>query len=96
LLSWRPIPCWLIWGFIRHTIILGSTAKQVAELVFAEVYKHHGLPRIIVSNRDPLFMSHFWQELHKLIGTKLNMSSTFHSESDGAMEHANKMIGQML
>ena len=72
------------------------TAKQVAELVFSEVYKHHGLPCTIVSDRDPLFTSHFWQELHKLIGTKLRMSSAFHPETDGATERANKTLGQML
>lgn len=72
------------------------TAKQVAELVFSEVYKHHGLPRTIVSDRDPLFTSHFWQELHILIGTKLRMSSAFHPETDGATERANKTLGQML
>ena len=72
------------------------TAKQVAELVFAEVYKLHGLPRVIVSDRDPLFTSHFWEELHKLIGTRLRMSSAFHPQSDGATERANKTLGQML
>lgn len=35
------------------------TAKQVAELVFSEVYKHHGLPRAIVSDRDSYFTSTF-------------------------------------
>lgn len=72
------------------------TAKRVAELVFAEVYKLHGLPRYIVSDRDPLFTSHFWEELHKLIGTRLRMSSAFHPQSDGATERANKTLGQML
>ncbi|CAA7268534.1 unnamed protein product [Cyclocybe aegerita] len=72
------------------------TAKDIAELIFSEVYKHHGLPRSIVSDRDTLFTSHFWEELHKLIGTKLNMSSAYHPESDGATERANKTVTQMI
>ncbi len=68
----------------------------MAELVFAEVYKHHGLPKAIVSNRDTLFTSTFWNHLHKLIGTKLKMLSTYHPETDGMTERANQTIGQML
>jgi hypothetical protein len=72
------------------------TARQVAELIFAEVYKHHGLPHSIVSDRDVLFTSLFWQHLHELIGTRLNMSSAYHPESDGSTERANRTITQML
>jgi hypothetical protein len=72
------------------------SAKEVAELVFSEVYKLHGLPKSIVSDRDVLFTSTFWDELHKLIGTRLQMSSAYHPESDGATERANCMITQML
>ncbi len=49
--------------------------KEVAELIFEEVYKLHGLPKGIVSDRDMLFTSIFWSHLHKLIGSKLKMSS---------------------
>ncbi len=55
-------------------------AKDVAELVFEEVYKLHGLPKGIVSDRDSLFTSLFWTHLHRLIGTKLKMSSAYHPE----------------
>jgi hypothetical protein len=50
-------------------------AKQIAELIFENVYSKHGLPRAIVSDRDSLFTSIFWEQLHKLIGTELRMSS---------------------
>ena len=45
------------------------SAKEVAELVFSEIYKLHGLPKSIVSDWDVLFTSTFWDELHRLIGT---------------------------
>lgn len=71
-------------------------AKEVAELVFAEVYKYHGLPKKIVSNRDTLFTSIFWSHLHALIGTKLKMSSAYHPETDGLTERSNRTVSAML
>ena len=72
------------------------TAKDVAELMFTEVYKHHGLPRAIISDRDVLFTSLFWTNLNKLIGIKQKMLSAYHPETDGSTERANRTVGQML
>lgn len=72
------------------------TAKEVAELMFESVYKLHGLPRRIVSDRDVLFTSTFWQRLNELIGPELKMSSAYHPETDGATERANRTLVQML
>jgi hypothetical protein len=66
------------------------------ELVFTEVYKHHGLPKAIVSDRDVLFTSVFWARLNKLLGVKLKMSSAYHPQTDGATERANRTVVQML
>ncbi len=71
-------------------------AKEVAELVFSEVYKYHGLPKKIVSDRDTLFTSIFWSHLHALIGTKLKMSSAYHPKTDGLTEQSNRTVGAML
>ena len=71
-------------------------ARDVAELVFFEVYKHHGLPRKIVSDRDTLFTSTFWTHLKRLIGIEQHLSSAYHPQTDGATERANCTIGQML
>ena len=68
---------------------INYNATQLAELVFEHIYKIHGLPRNIISDRDILFTSTFWSRLHKLIGTKLRMSSMYHPQSDGSTEHAN-------
>ena len=61
-------------------------AMDIAELMFSEVYKHHGLPHSIVSDRDVLFTSVFWTHLNKLIGVELHMSSAYHPESDSSAE----------
>jgi hypothetical protein len=71
-------------------------ASQIAELVFEQIYKFHGLPQNIVSDRDVLFTSTFWSRLHRLIGTKLRMSSAYHPQTDGSTERANRTITQML
>jgi hypothetical protein len=61
-------------------------ARKNAELVFAEVYKLHGLPKSIVSDRDVLFTSAFWTHLNRLIGMNQSMLSAYHPQSDGATE----------
>ena len=71
-------------------------ASQIAELVFEQIYKIHGLPRNIISDRDVLFTSTFWSRLHRLIGTKLRMSSAYHPQTDGSTERANRTVTQML
>jgi hypothetical protein len=71
-------------------------AQDIAELMFENVYKHHGLPKTIVSDRDVLFTSTFWNHLNVLIGIKLKMSSAYHPQTDGATERANRTVTQML
>ena len=71
-------------------------AKEMAEVIFSEIYRLHGLPKTIVSDRDSLFTSTFWTHLHKLIGVELKMSSAYHPQTDGATERANRTVTQML
>ncbi|WVZ13293.1 hypothetical protein V8G54_017823 [Vigna mungo] len=59
---------------------------QVATIFFEVVGKLHGMPKSIVSDRDPLFLSKFWQELFKASGTQLRMSSAYYPDSDEQSE----------
>ena len=72
------------------------TAYTVAALFMNIVDKIHGLPRSMISDRDPLFLSRFWQELFHLSGTHLRMSSSYHPQSDGQTEALNRAIEQYL
>ena len=72
------------------------TAKEVAWLFLKEVVRLHTVPKSIVSDCDTKLTSTFWCELHRLMGTKLLMSTVFHPQMDGATEQANHSIGQIL
>lgn len=65
------------------------TVAKVAQTYLDNVYKLYGLPKAIISNRDPVFTSHFWKELFRIIGTELNMSIPYHPETDGQIECVN-------
>ncbi|KAJ3002426.1 hypothetical protein NUW54_g5855 [Trametes sanguinea] len=71
-------------------------AAEMAEVVFDHVYKLHGLPERIISDRDTLFTSTFWQKLHALLGTELRLSLSYHPQTDGLTERANRTMTQML
>lgn len=72
------------------------TAHMVATLFIDIMVKIHGIPKSLVSNRDPLFISGFWQELFRLSGTRLRMSSAYHPQNDGQTEVMNRIIEQYL
>ena len=71
-------------------------AREIAEIVFENVYKLYGLLNYIVSNQDLLFTSTFWKRLHNLISIKLKLLSAYHLQTDGSTKRMNRTITQML
>jgi hypothetical protein len=72
------------------------TTSTVAQLFMDQVFKLHGIPHSIVSDRDPTFTSNFWQELLKLQGTQLHLNTTYHPQIDGQTEVVNKCLETYL
>jgi hypothetical protein len=62
-------------------IAIDFSAAQVTYLFFKEVFRLHGLPKTIVSDRDSRFMGTFWQELFRLVGTTLTPSTSYHPQT---------------
>jgi hypothetical protein len=56
------------------------------------VQKLHGVPKIIVSDRDPIFTRNFWNELFSCLGTQLAQNLSYHPQSDGKTEILNKCL----
>jgi Integrase zinc binding domain len=93
-----------LWVVICHLTLMvhlvpvrtTTTASELAWLYIREIVRLHGLAESIVSDRDSKFTSKFWHETHKLLGTKLLMSTLFHPQTDGVSEHAICSIAQIL
>jgi len=74
------------------SIATDYNAPPVANLFFQEVFRLHGLPKTIVSDRDSRLMSTFWQELFRLVGMALKPSTNYHPQTDGQTKIVNKWI----
>ena len=69
-----------------------GTARAFNERVLSQM----GWPRVVVSDRDPKFMSAFWQRLMQLMRTHLNTSTAYHPQTDGQAERMNRLVGEVL
>lgn len=76
--------------------VTALNTEGLARLFVREVWRLHGLPQEIISDRDPRFTGHFTREVCRLIGTKQSMSTAFHPQSDGQTERVNRILEDML
>jgi hypothetical protein len=72
------------------------TAEGVAKLTCNYVIQYHGVPRKIISDRDPQYASEYMRELYKLLGIQANISTAYRPQTDGQTERANQEIEQYL
>jgi hypothetical protein len=72
------------------------TASMLAQIFMDQVFKLHGMPHSIVFYHKPTFTRNFWQELFKIQGTELHLSTTYHPQIDGQMKVVNKCLETYL
>lgn len=79
-------------------IPLTKTAKaiDIAQIFQDHLFSKHGVPEVIVSDRDPKFTSHFWASLTELLDIKLNLSTANHPQTDGQSENMIRTLSNML
>jgi transposase InsO family protein len=95
--------CQTIWvvvdRFTRMAHFVGlkeKTAAAVARQFVNHIWKPHGLPDDIVSDRDTAFTSKFWKEVMNFLGIKQRMSTAFHPQTDGQTERVNQVLEAYL
>ena len=81
-----------------HFLAIKTTdsAKDYAKLYINEIVRLHGIPFSIISNRGPQFTSHFWKSFQKGLGTQVNLSTTFHPQTDGQAERTIQTLDDLL
>jgi hypothetical protein len=81
-----------------HFIPVKSTCKaiDIANIFMKEIFRLHGMPKEIVSDRDTKFTSNFWKSLMVGLETKLLFSTAYHPQTDGQTERVNQILEDML
>lgn len=59
-----------------------------------QIIRIHGPPRSIIIDRDPRFLHSLWEDINRLLGSSLTMSTAYHPQMDGQFEALNKCVDQ--
>ncbi|GKD29373.1 putative reverse transcriptase domain-containing protein [Tanacetum coccineum] len=73
-----------------------NSMENITRQYLKEVVTRHGVPILIISDRDGRFTSQFWKSLQKALGTQLDMSTTYHPQTDGQSERTIQTLEGML
>ncbi|MCO5571715.1 hypothetical protein L7F22_025462 [Adiantum nelumboides] len=81
-----------------HFILVRKKIKSehMVKIFMQNIFKYHGMPQSIVSDRDPRMTSLFWKALFENMGTTLKFSSSFHPQTDGQSEEVNSTVLDLL
>ena len=83
---------------MAHLIPTRSTASaaDTARLFFVNIFRLHGLPSEIITDRDSKFTSDFWRQLFQILQTSLRFSTAYHQQTDGQTERVIRVINQLI
>ncbi|GKB38127.1 putative reverse transcriptase domain-containing protein [Tanacetum coccineum] len=70
--------------------------NRLVRLHLNEIIASHGVPILIISDRDSRFTSRFWQSIQEALGTRLDMSTAYHPQTDGQSDHTTHTLEDML
>ena len=81
-----------------HFTPVNSThnTNAIAKIFMKDIFRLHGLPKAIVSGRDPKFTSKFWKCLFAYLDTNLNFNNSYHPQTDGKIERVNQVLEDIL
>ena len=81
-----------------HFIPVKTTHKagNNVDIFMKEIFFLHGIPKVIIFDRDPKFTEIFWKSLFKGLDTKFNFSTAYHPKMDGQIERVNQVLEDML
>ena len=71
-------------------------AAETARLFKEHIFRHYGLPEVIIADRDPRWNSQFWRAVFQSLGTHTRLSTAYHPLTDGQTERANRTLEEML
>ena len=87
-------------GCSRATVFVSCTTnitrEGITQIYMYHVYKWFGLPKKVISDRDPRFTSHFGKAMTRRLGIEQNLSTVFHPQTDGLSERKNQWVEQYL
>ena len=77
-----------------HFIPVKTThiANNIVGIFMNEIFRLHGIPKVIISDRDPKFRCNFWKTLFEGIDTKINFSTAYDMQTDGKIERVNQVL----
>ena len=81
-----------------HFIPVKTTYKvaKIADIFLKQIFRLHGISKVIILDRDPKFTGNFWKSLFKGLNTTLNFSASFHPQTDGQTERVNQVLEDLL
>ena len=83
---------------LAHFILVKTTYKatNIADIFLKKIFQLHGIPKVIISDRDLKFTGNFWRSLFKGLNTTLKFSTLFHPQIDGQTERVNQVLQDLL
>ncbi|GJS68398.1 putative reverse transcriptase domain-containing protein [Tanacetum coccineum] len=90
------IPVWKLENITMDFITKLPKMTSGQDTIWKEVVSRHGVPVLIISDRDSKFTSHFWKSLNEALGTQLDISTAYHPQTDGQSERTIQTLEDML